>query len=142
MLLCMNNYLNNIYFWVEAQENSDRSEHQEMELSKDELNALRYACGYVAVKLLKKYEKKKDLGKKSEQFEMCLGNMAVTGEETNLTAYTTEWFDKVNRGGLFPLNDETFTFLVAVEMVTRKILPMQYNTKRQENIKQQRDNTT
>ena len=24
------------YFWVEAQENSDRSEHQEMELSKDE----------------------------------------------------------------------------------------------------------
>ena len=75
---------------VDAQENSDRSEHQEIELSKDELNALRYACGYVALKLLKKYENKKDLGKKSEQFEMCLGNMAVTGEETNLTAYTTE----------------------------------------------------
>ena len=55
---------------------------------------------------------------------MCLGNMAVTGEETNLTAYTTEWFDKVNSGGLFPLNDETFTFFVAVEMVTRKILPI------------------
>ena len=37
---------------------------------------------------------------------------------------------------MFPLNDETCTFFVAVEMATRKILSMQYNTKRQENIKQ------
>ena len=41
-------------------------------LSKDELNALRYACGYVAHKLLKKYEKEHDDSGKFAQYEMCL----------------------------------------------------------------------
>ena len=70
---------------------------QEIQLSKDEMNALRYASGYVPMKLLKKYEKKgKKFGKKAEQFEMCLGNMAVTSQETDFTQYTSEWFHKVD----------------------------------------------
>ena len=42
---------------------------QELQLTKDELNALRYTSGYVAVKLLKKYEKehsRRTFGAKAE----------------------------------------------------------------------------
>lgn len=44
---------------------------EEKQFTHEELNALRYACGYVGFKLLKKYEKRS--GKKADQFEMCLG---------------------------------------------------------------------
>ena len=112
----------------------------EVQLSKDELNALRYASGYVSRKLLKKYEKKgekerKKMGKKIEQFEMCLGNMAVAGEETEFTQCSSEWFHMVNRGGLFPINDETLTFFIAVEKVTQQHLPRQQPSQGQENMK-------
>ena len=78
------------YFTAEASE-IESYQSEEVLLSKDELNSLRYACGYVALKLLKRYENKKHLGKKGEEFETCLKNMAVAGEETNFTVYTTEW---------------------------------------------------
>ena len=61
---------------------------QELQLTKDELNALQYASGYVTVKLLKKYEKehsRRKFGAKAEQFEMCLGNMSIADEETDFT---------------------------------------------------------
>ena len=98
----------------------------EVHITKDELNALRYASGYLPVKLLKRYEKKggmerKKMGRKMEQFEMCLGNMAVTNEETDFTQFSCEWFHKVNREGLFPVNDETLTFFIAAEKVTRQL---------------------
>ena len=112
---------------------------QEIQLSKDEMNALRYASGYVVMKILKKYEKehvRKRLGKKAEEFEMCLGNMAVAGDETEYTECTSEWFLRVDMGGLFPVNDETLTFFVAIEKVTRQHLPYQYTTETQTNIKE------
>ena len=55
-------------------------------ISPDELNVLCYASGYVACKLLERYEKKhRDV---VEQYVMCLGEMAVEGEGANLLAYT------------------------------------------------------
>ncbi len=54
---------------------------------------------------------------------MCLGEMSVAGDWTDLTTYTTKWLDLVNRGGLFPLNDKSFRFFGAVEAVVRKLLP-------------------
>ena len=89
-------------------------------LTKEETNAMRYACGFVPYRLLKKYEKKSD--EKSVQFVECLGNMAVAGIETDLMDYTRVWFDAVNRGGLFPLNDESFRFFTAVESRVRSQL--------------------
>ena len=60
--------------------------------NKDELNALRYASGYVPRKFLKKYEKKgekerKKTGKKIKQFKMRLGNMAVANEKTEFIVF-------------------------------------------------------
>ena len=92
-----------------------RDSREEIQFSRDELNAMKYACGYVALKVLKKYEKKKN----SPDCEMCLGNMAIAGETNDFISYTSEWFDKINRGGLFPVNGETLAFFAAVEKVTR-----------------------
>ena len=108
---------------------SSESVVQELQLTKDELNALRYTSGYVAVKLLKKYEKehsRRTFGAKAEQFEMCLGNMSIADEETDFTKCTSEWIQRIDRGGLFLVNDISLIIFVAVEKVTRQNLPCQY----------------
>ena len=101
---------------------------EDIQLSRDELNALRYACGYVPHALLKRYEKR--TGSKYDGFIECLGSMAVQGDSASedFLSYTREWIDKVNRGGLFPLNDATYHFFVSVEKEVHVILPT-YMTK-------------
>ena len=106
---------------------SSESVVQELQLTKDELNALRYTSGYVAMKLLKKYEKehsRRTFGAKAEQFEMCLGNMSIADEETDFTKCTSEWIQRIDRGGLFLVNDISLIIFVAVEKVTRQNLPV------------------
>ncbi len=58
------------------------------------------------------------------------------------TQYTSEWLDTVNRGGLFPLNDQSFRFFCsvegAVEGVVRAVLQkvvVGYGTAKQSNKK-------
>ena len=58
--------------------------HEDVVFTRDELNALRYACGYVAHSLLKRFEKK--VGEKFSQFVTCLGEMAVAGEGEDLSS--------------------------------------------------------
>ena len=82
----------------------------ESSLMTDEVNALRYACGYVAHSMLKRFEKRK--GDKFYQFVACLGEMSVPGKGDDVLAYTEKWLSLVNRGGLFPPNDHAFTFLL------------------------------
>ena len=83
----------------------------ELCMKKDELNVLQYACGYVPHTLLKKYEKKK--GEKYDRFVECLGNMAVRSENEHddLFSYTKECINKVDRGGLFPINEKKLYIL-------------------------------
>ena len=52
-----------------------------------------------------------------------MGDIAVEGEGSDVLVYTRKWLDQVNRGGLFPLNDSTFTFFVAIEKQVRNVLP-------------------
>jgi len=49
-----------------------------MTYSEDELDALRYASGYVPCMLLKKHEKEK-MEERVAPYLACLGNMAVAG---------------------------------------------------------------
>lgn len=88
-------------------------EHQLPTPSSDE-NIIRYAAGYVPMKLMKKYEKQ-SLDVAVEYVE-CLNSMAINGDESSLQAYTLEWSRKVNRGGLFEVNDETFQFFREIEI--------------------------
>ena len=53
-----------------------------------------------------------------------IGEMAIQSESTDddFLIYTSEWIDKVSRGGLFPLNDATYIFFVSVEKEVCAIL--------------------
>ncbi len=83
------------------------------------MNVLRYVGGFVPHALLKRYER---YGNKYEMFFECLGDMAVVSDETDFLDYTKEWYSKVNRGGLFPLNDITFMLFTEIEKQTRRFL--------------------
>ena len=64
---------------------------------------MRYTSGYVPYSLMKRYER--NVTEKSASFVECLSSMAVNGEEGSFLEYTTQWVSKVNRGGLFEVND-------------------------------------
>ena len=109
------------HFTQQSSSHGEQDAAESPPLSKDELNAMRYAGGYVPHSLLKRFEKRK--GKKYDQFIECLGDMAVESEHSDFLNYTKDWIGKVNRGGLFPLNDMTYCFFVAIEKVIRVLLP-------------------
>ena len=89
-------------------------------MNSEEENALRYVSGYVALKLMRQYEKKE--GEKATQFVECLSNMAVAGVESTYE-YTKEWITAIDRGGLFHVNDGAYHLFRTIEEETRQILP-------------------
>ncbi len=62
----------------------------------------------------------------SSQFVDCLGEMALTkaveGEGSDILDYTRLWFDKVNRGGLYPINNEAFALCSNIKHQTSNIV--------------------
>ena len=62
-------------------------------LNAEEENALRYVSGYVALKLMRKYQKEDS--EKAIQMVECLSNMAVVGDESSFNNYTKEWIGLV-----------------------------------------------
>ena len=83
-------------------------------LSKDEENVIRYACGYVSMRLLRKF--KRTQGNKAASFVECLSHMAIEGPEESLLKYTQEWIKKLDRGGLFQVNDGCYHLFAAIEI--------------------------
>jgi hypothetical protein len=70
------------------------------------------------MKLHKKYEIIE--GDKSAMFVDCLDNMRnEAGASASFLEYTSEWIDKVNRGGLFVVSDEAYCLFVKIETVMR-----------------------
>ena len=49
--------------------------------------------------------------------------MAIKGEGNDILIYTTKWLGQVNRGGLFPLNNNSFSLFVEVDKIVRVLLP-------------------
>ena len=97
-------------------------------LSVDEENVLMYVAGYVPFKLLKKYAGKGS--ERTDAFCQCLRNMAAHAcEESEPTQsedhdyhfknYMCQWICKVDRGGLFKVNEITYRFFYAMESATR-----------------------
>ena len=48
--------------------------------------------------------------------------MAVKGPGINFYDYTQEWTKKVNRGGLFEVNESTFLLFCSIEFKVRQLL--------------------
>ena len=95
-------------------------------LTDDEANALRYVAGYVPFSLQKKFEHR-------PEFKHCLACMAVEGssDEGSVDSYlyyTKDWIGRVNRGGLFKVHDQAYTFFVGLETKVRQHLPFLFNT--------------
>ena len=87
------------------------------QLTGDEENIIRYAAGYVALKLLKKYEQS------TPEYVECLSAMAVAGDDSSLLEYTSKWTREINRGGLYEINDMCYSLFREIEIMTRQHLP-------------------
>lgn len=107
-------------FRVEPEESTQSDAAETAPLTKDEENILRYACGYVGLKLYQRFIKMP--GEKAAQFVECLGNMHSEGPTSSLLDYTKEWVEKVNRGGLFDISDEAYRLFVSIELVMKSKL--------------------
>lgn len=83
---------------------------------KDE-NAIRYAGGYVAMKLLNKMK-----AANVSKFIECLSHMASSGEESSFNDYTLDWMTRIDQGGLMHINDTAFCFYRAIELKTHEHL--------------------
>ena len=90
------------------------------ELSVDEGNAVQYAGGYIALKLLNKYKTMSSTT--AVQFVECLSNMACSGQESSFHDYAMEWMASVDRGGLFYINNSAFQLFKAIEIQTQQLL--------------------
>ena len=90
------------------------------QLTKDKCNILRYVCGYVMMKIHGKYLKQSS--NKAAMFVECLSHLAVEGPESSMIEYTREWIKKVNRGGLFDINDQGYNLFLAIEVTRREKL--------------------
>ena len=75
-------------------------------LSMEEENIVRYIAGYVPLKLLRKYEKQSST--KASMYVECLSNMKVDGQEADFVTYAKKWTEEVNRGGLFEVSETTY----------------------------------
>ena len=89
-----------------------------------EMNAIRYASGYVVRKLTKKYAK--DLTPTGSKFVHCLHGMISDDSELQLAEdmdadnfedYTSLWLRKTDRGGLYHVNDITYWLFSEVELL-------------------------
>lgn len=108
------------------------STHTDIQISEDEENIIRYAAGYVPFKLMKKYEKSSDTQFAISVIE-CLSNMSINGDESDLLEYSRKWTMLVNRGGLFELNDLSYTMFKEIECQVRHQLHTTFSQKSSSN---------
>ena len=84
-----------------------------VEETEDEENVIRYACGYVGMKLYNRFMKQKS--NKAGIFVEIVDQMYVDGPESSLLEYSRMWVERVNRGGLFDVSDEAYLLFYAIE---------------------------
>ncbi len=94
---------------------SSATPSQSMPLTYEEVNALRYAAGWVPRALKKKLSK--STHPLSKDLKLCLLDLLDDGDEE--TNDTKAWVDLVNRGGLTRVNDLTFEVFLAMEQEVR-----------------------
>ena len=96
------------------------------QLTDDEENGLRYAAGFVIRSVRKKIAKAHHPYKSG-----MLAVLALLKEESDdstgggdYLSYTKTWIEKVNRGGLFLISDDTHLLFQAMEYATRSCLSL------------------
>ena len=90
-------------------------------MSFEEKNAIRYAAGYVLRKLRKVYEEK-SVAVCQFLMEMKEDEEDLEVNDDNLLSYTRSWIDITNRGGLYQVKDELYTFFQELEIAIYPLL--------------------
>lgn len=110
---------------VEDQGSERVLQHKRTSLSPEESIAVRYAAGYVTTKLFRHYTNLNT--SKAASFAECLSHMAMVGRATcndeTFYDYTLEWISNIDRGGVFYVNQDTFSLFKAIEIKTQECLP-------------------
>lgn len=94
-------------------------------LKADDEQAIRYVAGYVALMLRKKYSKHVN-DAMAIQYVNILTQMHEVEEDNDeelpgFLEYTKLWIARVNRGGLFLVDDNTFLLFRAMETAVRQV---------------------
>ena len=97
---------------IDEQDSSEVKNLNEMEM-----NALRYAAGYVPRSLFKKFKKSADPLKR--ELQLCLWDLL---DDENEGGTADDWVDAIDRGGLTRVNEMTFQVFLAMELELRKHL--------------------
>lgn len=108
-------------FLVEHFSSSCTESSVDLKMTAEDENALRYTCGYVSLKLMRRFQQQTSTI--ATQFVNCLSGMAVAGRESSFSECTTEWIRQVDRGGLFHVSEQAYLFFRALELKTRITLP-------------------
>lgn len=97
-------------------EATSRDIHQ---LTEEEQKVVRYMAGYVIVSLRRKL--KHSSHPQKEELILCLWNLCEDSNSSDtFLAYTKSWIDKLDHGGLFPVNDMTYSLFEVIEIELRK----------------------
>ena len=121
----LSEYVNEKLFAEHVKTEIDVVEQQSepAELMEDDLNALRYAAGFVPWKLRQKFQK--PTCKHPNRKDYRLTGMSESAEEEcedTYMDYTKRWIRAIDRGGLFRITDEVYVFFHEVERLVRKFL--------------------
>ena len=78
----------------------------------DEENELRYISGYAPFKLITKFRSASS--ERRMQFVICLQSMKEDESDTEKTfeGETSDWIRRIDKGGLFKVNDDTYSSLL------------------------------
>ena len=103
--------------------NEDTIKEEDIKLSATEENTLRYVAGYIPFSLLKALGNRVESdGKDALVMILHSWNKEQTSTSVSFLDYTREWVDRINRGGLYQVNDEFYIFIRRLENCARKIL--------------------
>ena len=116
-------------FGEKLTESDDRD--QDVSLSVDEENALRYSAGFVPFRLIRKIGNTSD--PKLLRFLSCLESMSSGSSDmgehscSSFGDYACHWLNLQDRGKLFRVNDRTYGLFLALEKAVRLLLPQRFS---------------
>ena len=96
-----------------------------LKLSKEEEATMKYVAGYVAFSIKKSVRRKTTPEAKAVikvLDRLGCSNDQDIADDSSLKNYTMHWIMQINRGGLFEVNDEFYSFIKLTEHLARIIL--------------------
>ena len=94
----------------------ERVQDESSQISKEEENALRYVSGYICRKVQATFKSSSLLHKDAMILFMC----ELSGDEWYEEQETEQWINAIDRGGLWHVNDNTYSIFYLMEEEIRK----------------------